>query len=311
MANDVTCFHQGQEKWGKQRDDWPQIVLQYLPGEEYHSQKKAGFWFTQEGLLIIDVHKNPVLNYPGIPHTLSSMIEPVFMEAYCRLSKQITQTDLRARMVNDPKGGQYNGQGKDPIRIGNLSMRMTRFRLGAGCISWGARKGEGSENLKKYMDKKLPQHCKDANSIRGFRNLHKHEIAEMKLNNVGLFLERARRSQSGPKDLSADKTRTLYRKAYHKFRFLKTKFEAEEALKAAKQVQAETKPDSYSSDEENDDEIEEIESSEGGTRSGKEEVEIGNNDQGVSSENSSCEEVEDGSSVEGTEDKSSDDEMGE
>lgn len=253
----MTCFHPDQKDWGKNRDDWPEIVLQYLPGPEYKSQNKAEYWFTREGSLIIDVHNVPVLNYPGIPHTLSSLIEPVFMEAYCRLGKNITQADLRARMVDSPKGGQYNGQGKDPIRLGNLSMRMTRFRLQAGCIAWGARRGEGSENFKKYMDRKLPQHCKDANSIKGFRNLHRYEIAEMKLDNAGMFLERARRSQSGPKDLSADKNRALYRKAHQEFRFLKSKFEAAEALKAKRQDQAKAKPDLQLSDEESEDSLSE------------------------------------------------------
>lgn len=225
--NDVTSYLPAHEEWGKQRNRWPDIVLQYQPSPEYILGEKAGYWVTPEGWLVIDVHNNPILDWPGIPHTISSKIEPVFMEAYCRSNRQITQADLRARMVDDPNGGQYNGQGRDPIRVGNLSMKMTRFRSEAGCIAWAARKGGGSDALIKYMDRLLPQHCKDANSIRGFRNLHKHEIAEMRLNNVGMFLERTRARASGTKDMSEQRRTELYAKALDRYHHLKAIFDAE------------------------------------------------------------------------------------
>lgn len=71
-----------------------------------------------------------------------------------------------------------------------LSVRRTRFRDIAGCISWNGR--AGSDVVKAYMDRILPQACKDANSTHTFRDLSRAEITEMHSRNIGSFPERSR-----------------------------------------------------------------------------------------------------------------------
>ena len=186
-----------QEDWGEDRSQWPAILYQYEPRQGDVSHKKPPIWTTQDGYVILDIENDPVMAFEEIPDTISSVIEAPFLEAFCRLNQHIKIKDIRARMLRDPtEQGEWNGDGKDPIRIGNLSMKMTRFRERSGMITWGRR--AGSTNIKAYLDSILPQVCKDENSIRRFRDLHKHERAAMHLSNIGKFPERGR----GKKDLS-------------------------------------------------------------------------------------------------------------
>ena len=125
-------------------------------------------------------------------------------------------------MSQDPKGN-WDG-GVDPIRSGTIGMRMTRFRETHGMISW--RKKKGSEQIKAYMDSILPQACKDANSIEGFRVLHPHEKYALHLNNIGQMPER---SHAGTKDLSDEKKAAVNQEARAKYESLKAAFEAKQA----------------------------------------------------------------------------------
>ena len=87
--------------------------------------------------------------------------------------------------------------GKEPNRVGTLSMRMKRFRWKAGCISWNPK--VDSIALEAYMDMKLPETCKIAKSTKGFRSLYPHEIAEIHVINAGQCPNKARH---GRKDFS-------------------------------------------------------------------------------------------------------------
>ena len=69
--------------------------------------------------------------------------------------------------------------------------------------------------MKDYLDALLPSNCLSTNSTREFRNLHAHEIEEMKLINVGCFPNKAR---AGNKDFSHSKKQTLFEKAAEKYR---------------------------------------------------------------------------------------------
>ncbi len=63
-----------------------------------------------------------------------------------------------------------------PPRVGTFSMRATRFRLGAGCLSWERKDGTAAKN-ERILDV-IPARFKDpaVNSTRGWRDLNKEEI---------------------------------------------------------------------------------------------------------------------------------------
>ncbi|MCJ1416080.1 hypothetical protein MMC32_002415 [Xylographa parallela] len=222
LPNDITAYKKEQRDWGADRANWPAILYQYEPTKPTPRTPKAANWKTAAGELILDIVNDPLLDYPELPDTISSCEKPAFLEAWFRSNSRIVMKDIRARMPQDPKGN-WDG-GVDPIRSGTIGMRMTRFRETHGMISW--RKKKGSEQIKAYMDSILPQACKDANSIEGFRVLHPHEKYALHLNNIGQMPER---SHAGTKDLSDEKKAAVNQEARAKYESLKAAFEAKQA----------------------------------------------------------------------------------
>ena len=241
VYNDVTCFHPGkqvsypiqyvtltnhsidQQDWGTKRANWPAVLKQYRPlvGDNLHT--KPGMWVFQ-GRVVLDINDNPVLAYTELPDTISSKIEAEYLIAFHRLNNHITMPDIRARMLQDPTGNNCASL-TDPIRTGNLSMKMTRCRERTGMISWTKR--AGSDEIKRYVDSILPKECLTANSIENFRDLHPHEVAEMHLALKGQHPERTRNA----KDTSEAKKTRLRDAQLALVQKLKAKFEAGEAKK--------------------------------------------------------------------------------
>ena len=83
-----------------------------------------------------------------------------------------------------------------PPRVGTFSMRATRFRLRAGCLSWAKKDGTVAKN-QRILDV-IPAQYKDraVNSTKGWRDLNK---AELKSVNAGAL----KKPQLGPKDKRA------------------------------------------------------------------------------------------------------------
>ena len=208
----------GQQNWGTAREKWPEILYQYESKGETRTGKKAEPW-VREGKVVLDINDDPVLAFKELPATISSKCEPAFLEAFTRLNEQIKIKDIRARMPRDP-GGKAKADGDDPIRLGTLSMSMTRFRNKAGMITWGSR--AGSTAIKDYLDTLLPAECKAQNSIKGFRNLYEHEIYKMKICNIGCYPEKARRGRdrkpsAAKRNKARDALIAKYNIAYEKF----------------------------------------------------------------------------------------------
>ncbi|MCJ1380679.1 hypothetical protein MMC17_003787 [Xylographa soralifera] len=227
LPNDITAFKRGaitqkQRDWGADRAHWPAILYQYEPTKPAPKTPRPDHWKTAAGELILDIVNDPVLNYTELPDTISSCEKPAFLEAWFRSNSRIIMKDIRARMLQDPKG-EWDG-GVDPIRSGTLGMRMTRLRETHGMISW--RKKKGSEQIKTYLDSILPQACKDANSIKDFRVLYPHERFALHLGNIGQMPER---SHAGIKDLSEEKKLAVNQEARTKYESIKAAFEAKQA----------------------------------------------------------------------------------
>ena len=216
----------GQRDWGTEREHWPAVLKQYEPRCNDRRKPKPGLWITLEGQVVLDINDNAILAYAELPATISSEIEPEFLIAFHRLNHNITMPDIRARMLRHPTGKRSRqGVDGDPIRTGNLSMRMTRCREKAGMFSW--QKRVGSSDIKAYIDALLPQRCRDENSIANFRDLYPHEIAGMRLVLVGKHPERTR----GKKDYSTQKEDRLYQEQLRRYRSLKAKFDEDQRLR--------------------------------------------------------------------------------
>ncbi|MCJ1393448.1 hypothetical protein MMC18_006323 [Xylographa bjoerkii] len=222
LPNDTTSYKEEQRDWGADRAHWPPILYQYEPTKPAPRTPRPSHWKTEAGDLILDIVNNPLLDYAELPHTISSCEKPAFLEAWLRSNSRIVMKDIRARMLQDPRGD-WDG-GVDPIRSGTLGMRMTRLRETHGMISW--RRKKGSDQIKNYLDSLLPQACKDANSIKDFRVLHPHEKYALHLNNIGQMPERG---HANGKDLSDKKKAAVNREARAKYESLKAAFEEQQA----------------------------------------------------------------------------------
>lgn len=142
-------------------------------------------WMYQ-GKIVLDPENDPVQKWDEIPLVLSSAYEGYDMEVVRRLNPKISFRDFRARM---PRSFVKGATRKKAWASSTLSMRNSRFRLGACCLAWDDR--EGSDALKAYLDMLLPPECIATNSTEGFRDLTPYEVKEAKAANKGKFLNRA------------------------------------------------------------------------------------------------------------------------
>ncbi|KAL8827082.1 MAG: hypothetical protein Q9191_003403 [Dirinaria sp. TL-2023a] len=219
MANDITCFYGPHQHWGPTRKNWPEVIFQYKPDTERPSNRGTPGWlYTVEGWLVLDRRSAPVLAF-NMPLTISSVCEDWLLEAIVRdcYHDNVGVQDIQARMP-----GMLDANGSEPIRTGTISMRMTRFRKIAGCISWTPK--VGSESIENYLASILPEECKQANSTRGFRNLWPYERAEIDLQNTGQFPNKARPDN---KDFTQRRQYEKIVKAWNKYMQLKKAHEEE------------------------------------------------------------------------------------
>ena len=219
MANDITCFYGPHQNWGPTRENWPDIIFQYKADTEKPKNDGTPAWlYTDEGWLVLDYRSVPVLAF-NMPLTISSVCEDWLLEAIMRdnYHDHIGVQDIQARMP-----GTLSANGSEPNRTGTISMRMTRFRKIAGCLSWAPK--VGSESIENYLASILPEECKQANSTRGFRNLWPYERAEIELQNIGQFPNKAR---PGRKDFSEKGRYDKIVRAWNRYMQLKLAHEAE------------------------------------------------------------------------------------
>ena len=257
VANDITAFHLGQsiyilttstlaadltadqKDWGTDRENWPAILYQYEPRGKDRSHKKPPRWTTSEGQLILDINDKPLLAFPELPVTISSQIEPAFLEAFTRSNQHIRMQDIRGRMLRDPTGVD-NPPTVDRIRLATLSMKATRFREKNGMITWHDR--DGSQAIRTYLDAFHGPDCLRDNSIRDSRCLLPHERKEMHLGNAGNFLHKT----GGRKDVSESSKEKIRAVAIDQVRRSKRKFEQKHATNPNHEPGSTLEEDDYS-----------------------------------------------------------------
>ncbi|MCJ1264413.1 hypothetical protein MMC22_004284 [Lobaria immixta] len=183
--DDVTSFHPDYKTTGPDRENRHKILFRYKQNGYAAPSYTPDIW-VYRGQIVLDPESDPVLKWREIPLVLSSAYEGYDMEVIRRLNPNIKVKDFRARMPRTILKGSSQKKSWGPS---TLSMRISRFRLSACCLAWSDR--EGSDVIKAYLDKLLPQQCHDDNSTENFRDLTKIETKEARRLNKGKFLNRA------------------------------------------------------------------------------------------------------------------------
>ncbi|KAL8796484.1 MAG: hypothetical protein Q9195_001158 [Heterodermia aff. obscurata] len=246
MADDGCSYYEPHQYWSENRADWPTVLFQYEPDISVRGRGKPGQLITREGWLVLDLNSKPVKNFRA-PLALSSKPEPYLVEAIIRENYDLDMQvqDIRARMP----GVLVNGV--DRIRTGTICMAINRFRMRAGLISWSSK--IGSDAMKDYLDALLPPICLATNSTRPFRNLHPHEVEEMKLINAGCYPNKARAANRDYSDANKQK---IFHKAAEKYRTKRKAFDGSTQFTPTfykvQQVRAQREGRSYSDSGEDD-----------------------------------------------------------
>ncbi|MCJ1462359.1 hypothetical protein MMC07_000959 [Pseudocyphellaria aurata] len=184
--NDVTSFHKPQQNWGFERHQRPEILHQYEKAGYRNPTYPVPIWIYKNKV-VLDFEDHPILAFRNMPATISTKVEGGLQEAICREDSRIDVKDFRARMVEIPEG---KGKKKSTRpSLSAISMRRSRFRWRAGYLSWTTR--TGSNDIKEYLDRLLPEACKISNSTKGFRDLRRSEVKLMSEKNRGKHLKRA------------------------------------------------------------------------------------------------------------------------
>lgn len=179
---DITSYHADYKDWGPSWPNRPRILQRFARDGYSVSYYDPGI-LIDRGRVVIDQENHPVKGFRELPLCISSKVPGYKLEAWRRLNPNITIPDFMARM---PKTDKPHLTDRN-----KLSMRMTRFRIRAACISWIER--EGCLAIKEYMSKLIGPVCVAANSTAGFgRDLTDAEVAEVVAINKGQHPERRR-----------------------------------------------------------------------------------------------------------------------
>ena len=116
----------------------------------------------------------------GIPIRLFENYLSAISEAVRRLNPRFSFRDFRARM---PRSIFEAGTWQDDWTPSTLSMRNSRFRFAACCLTWADR--EGSYVTKAYLDEILPPHVLAVHSTEGFYDLTPYEVKQAQAPNQG------------------------------------------------------------------------------------------------------------------------------
>ncbi|KAL8705109.1 MAG: hypothetical protein Q9201_001754 [Fulgogasparrea decipioides] len=182
-GDDVTSYHPGQN-WGLEREHRPPKTFQFLRTEHTEPTYQVTHW-VWHGTVVLDYQGHPILDYAALPATIGSEEIGCFLEGMWREDPRITWADFSARMPVSHPPLHYH----TVVDYRTYSMRRSRFRLQAACISWIER--EGSNEVRAQIEKFLPSECLQNNSTRGFRDLTKYEMKKVQEASRGKFLEKA------------------------------------------------------------------------------------------------------------------------
>ncbi|KAL9595784.1 MAG: hypothetical protein Q9219_006238 [cf. Caloplaca sp. 3 TL-2023] len=195
VLEDQTAPHPDQLDWRfSKREKFPDILLQWKKGDHKDPTDPVGDMYWR-GHLVVDLDKRNILDFPHIPSCLAGNIEGGFLEAMERLDGRVKHQDLGARQYTArPKTQPFPKDFKNRDNV--LAQRM---RERHACISWSGRRC-GGEHFPAYIEHLLPEESKAKNTTRGFRDLTDHEIAQLKIKNLGKFPKRSARKDPAKRE---------------------------------------------------------------------------------------------------------------
>ena len=201
----MTAFVKKDYNYGPKRENRPDRLFQIQ--HDGAKGKKPDGYVMDEGRIVLDAFDHGLRNFGNqLPMYVSTELEGHDIEDYLRRNREISVYDLiglfsgfhrthprltsaTARAPNGyytgkPETEDKKGKKKEkarewhegPPRVGTFSMRATRFRLSAGCLSWEKKDGTAAKN-QRILDV-IPAQYKDpgVNSTKGWRDLSKAEI---------------------------------------------------------------------------------------------------------------------------------------
>ncbi|KAL8706357.1 MAG: hypothetical protein Q9201_000565 [Fulgogasparrea decipioides] len=157
--DDITSYDGRYELWGPARENWPEILFRYRPGDLRNPDYPVNVWYD-EGRIVLGPGRRPVLKWQHLPATISAFITPAEMEALWRLDRRSTTADFIALYYNTKKA---------------------RERTRMCCRSWDG--GPLSQKINAFLDQILPEEYHKANSTKGFRKLTAKEIRGARMQN--------------------------------------------------------------------------------------------------------------------------------
>lgn len=186
---DVTCFLESQKDWGPVRNEnWAEILYDFRKNKDHKDPVyKLENWKIGERIVLSGYDNLPIPAFKDLPDTLSSALDGRDIEAIKRTDPRIQHRDFLARMpiTRFTRAGTKTTL-HSPSSIG---MKMSRFRMEQGMVSWIGR--SGSKTIRDALWDRLPLANKRQNSIRGLPAPTLDQQQEIKKGNKGKFLNRA------------------------------------------------------------------------------------------------------------------------
>ncbi|KAL8785828.1 MAG: hypothetical protein Q9213_003135 [Squamulea squamosa] len=187
---DQTAPHPNQLRWGfNKQKHMPAILFQF---------KKAGYvnpdyeweYMWWRGHAVVDIDRAPLRDFRDIPSTLASNVEPGLLEAIERLDSRVRHQELSPRVFTR-KIPQHPTPTEIKARDNKLSQSIRRFREQQGMITWKTSRS-GSDAYLRWMEENLPPQLKALNTTRGFPQLSRRQLEEIKDTRIGQFPNRSR-----------------------------------------------------------------------------------------------------------------------
>ncbi|KAG8532227.1 uncharacterized protein KY384_003868 [Bacidia gigantensis] len=144
---DITsnCNHLDQHQWQFETPDQLCAIKDSDGNAVFELHDKPDRYFSREhkpmiysGMVMLDIDRTPVMDWPELPLCLSSRLEGCRIEAYKRVYPWIQATDLRARM---PAQLIRSGRQKEVYGLSTLRHRSSRFRDEHRLSAWDLRQG--------------------------------------------------------------------------------------------------------------------------------------------------------------------------
>ena len=192
-SNDITTFLELWRSWRLSRNDgWRGVQADVLYGFERNRYPIPDYTpgnLIDDGRIVLDLDNHPVKDWEELPLCLSSQLEGSDIETVRRINPAITLLDLRARMPRHTLTGPKKDKITPLFGLTALGNRASRFRERNACPSWVER--TGSDRLKSFVWSLMSRDQREANSTEGLGMLTELQVAELKDQAKGKFLERA------------------------------------------------------------------------------------------------------------------------